>query len=399
MQMLAVPSCRAFLAVGLAILVMSPAIAQQSIKPFKVTIAEEKAEVVERDLPVDPHIRVDYHYSGNMSFGVSAENKLLTCGAGAAHVNFKIDGNILWPNTFKLQLDPLPTGPNKKQRYGGQTVWQHGAIRITQVFEVVPGKPYVNNPTGPVPRRMDTVLIKHIIENNDNVAHQVGCRMHIDTLVVNNDGAIFASPTTHPGKLLDGVMLKDKSVPDFVEILERPDLKNPGFKGIFTFKFGSQLEGPSKIVLTSLAAGGQWDVAAIPANGDSAVAFYWEPSEIKAKSHRVVAVGYGQGIACNPQSEGRVSIDFGGSFQPHKTFTVTVYVDDPIVGQSLALMLPEGIQRLDGKDTQTVPEPGEMGQSVVMWRCRLAQPGSYPIRIRSSNGVTHTRVVTVAPAP
>jgi hypothetical protein len=244
---------------------------------------------------------------------------------------------------------------------------------------------------------MDTLLIKYVIENNGNVAHKVACRMHIDTYVVNNDGAIFASPTTHPGKLLDGVILQGKDVPEFVEILQIPDLKNPGFKGIFTFRLANKLEGPNKIVLTSLAAGGQWDIQAIPAMGDSAVAFYWDEQEIKAKTKREIAFAYGQGIACNPESEGRVSIDFGGSFEPNKTFTVTAYVDDPIDGQSLTLLLPPGVERVDGKDTQAVPAPGETGQSVVLWRCRLTQPGTYPLRIRSSNGVTQTRIVTVTP--
>jgi hypothetical protein len=382
------------LAVALAVLALSPTFAQHLTKPYKVTIVEEKAEVVERLTPVDPKVRVEYQYVGNMSFGVTAETKLLTCGAGAAHTLFKIDGNIQFPNS-PPQLQPLPDLPNKKKRLGGQTTWQNGDVRITMIIEVVPGKPYMKNPAGPVPRRMDTLLFKYVIENTGNVAHKVGCRMHIDTYCVNNDGAIFASPSTHPDKLLDGVMLQGKEVPDFVEILQVPDLKNFGFKGIFTFKFANKLEGPNRIVLTSLGAGGQWDIQAIPAMGDSAVAFYWDEQDVKPKSKREIAFAYGQGIACNPESEGRVSIDFGGSFEPNKTFTVTAYVDDPIDGQSLTLLLPPGVERVDGKDTQAVPMPGDTGQSVVLWRCRLAQPGTYPIRIRSSNGVTQTRLVTV----
>ena len=57
----------------------------------------------------------------------------------------------------------------------------------------------------PQKRRMDTLLIKHVIENTGAKAHQVGARVHIDTMCGNNDGAIFASPTTHPGKLLDAI--------------------------------------------------------------------------------------------------------------------------------------------------------------------------------------------------
>jgi hypothetical protein len=389
---------RALSLAGLAVLALQPALAQQSpAKPYKVTIAEEKPEVVEQRLAaIDPKIRVEYQYVGNMSFGVTAEQKPLTCGAGAAHTLFRIDNNIQFPNGGQV-LSPLPDGPNKKKRQGGQTVWQFGEVRVTFTMEVVPGKAYIKNPTGPVPRRMDTLLMKYVIENTGNNAHKVGCRMHIDTFCATNDGAIFASPVTHPGKLLDGVELKGKDVPEFVEMLEHPDLKNPGFKGIFTFKFANKLEGPGRIVLTSLRAGGNWDIQAIPAMGDSAVAFYWDDQELKPKAKREIAFALGQGVACNPESEGKVSVDFGGSFEPGKVFTVTAYVDDPIDGQSLTLQLPPGVERLDGKDTQAVPLPGDGGQSVVLWRCRLAKTGTYPIRIRSSNGITQTRVVTVAP--
>jgi hypothetical protein len=376
---------------GLALFGLQPGLAQQqAAKPVKVSIQEEKAEIVA--LPLDPAIRVEYQYVGNMSFGVTAEGKRLTCGAGSAHSLFKIDNQILFPDVVPQQ-QALPPGPNGKKRHGMQATWTRGDIKITQILEVIAGKPY--DKTAPQKRRMDCLLIKYLVENTGNQDHKVGVRMHIDTLVVNNDGAIFASPTTHPGKLLDGVMLKGKDVPDFIEILQNPSLENPGFKGVFTFKVG-KLQGPERIVLTSLGAGGNWDVQAIPAMGDSACAFYWENMEIKPKSKHEVGFAYGQSVACNPENEGKVYINFGGNFEPNKTFTVTAYVEDPVEGQALTLMLPPGLERVDGKDTQTVPQPVGDGQSVVMWRCRVRQLGTFPVRIRSSNGVTETRVVTVA---
>jgi hypothetical protein len=151
-------------------------------------------------------------------------------------------------------------------------------------------------------------------------------------------------------------------------------------------------------VLTSLRAGGQWDVAAIPAMGDSACAFFWENVQVKGKSKHEVGFAYGQSLAVNPENEGKVHIQFGGNFEPNKAFTVTAYVEDPLEGQALTLLLPKGVERLDDRDTQTVPQPTRDGQSVVMWRCRVQQLGTFPIRIRSSNGVTETRTVTVAPA-
>ena len=298
--------------------------------------------------------------------------------------------------TGNLPPQALPQDPKKKKRTGVQSTWVLGDIKVTMSLEIVPGKPVEKNIAAPK-RRLDNVLIKYVIENSGAKSHQVGVGVFIDTMCGNNNGAIFASPTTHPRMLLDGIMLSDQKIPDFLEILEVPNLQNPGFKGIFTFKMGKAVEGPSKIILTSLRAGqGNWNLQVMPAMGDSAVGFFWEPREVKANGKREVGFAYGRSVACNPENEGKVSIDFGGNFEPNQEFTITAYVDDPIDGQSLTLELPSGIAQNEGKDTQSVPAPAtEGGQSIVMWKCRVKALGSHSLRIRSSNGVTYTRMVTI----
>ena len=81
-----------------------------------------------------------------------------------------------------------------------------------------------------------------------------------------------------------------------------------------------------------------------------------------------------------------------------KTFTVTAYVDDPLEGQSLTLELPPGMEHLEGRAVQPVPPGTDEGRSLVYWRGRVTRPGTYALRVRSSNGVTHTRTVTIAPS-
>jgi hypothetical protein len=385
--------CRCGLLALVALAWTVSGLAQQGTKPYKVTIVKEKSEVAERVLPADPKIRVEYRYNGNMEFGVVAEGKLLTPNANSVNSLFMIDGVVQAPKIPKV-LQELPDGPGNKKRHGGQTVWQQDDIRVTLVLEVVLGKPYQPKPGGPIPRRMDTLLVKYIIENTGAASHKIGCRTFIDTLVVQNDGALFASPTTHPEKILNGIVLQDKQLPDFFEVLQRPDLKNAGFKGVFTLKLGAKLEGPNRVVLTTYGTRGQYDCPPQPA-GDSACALFWPALDLLPQAKREIAWAYGQGIACT--NEGRVSVDFGGSFEPGKIFTITSYIDDPIDGQSLTLLLPPGIERVEGKAMQMVPLVGESGQSIVLWRCRLAKTGAYPIRIRSSNGVTQAHTVTVAP--
>ncbi|HYV37585.1 MAG TPA: hypothetical protein VE988_17905, partial [Gemmataceae bacterium] len=264
--------------------------------------------------------------------------------------------------------------------------------QVTQQLEVIPSKPA----PGALKRPLDNCLIRYIFENKSDRVRNVGTRVRIDTMCGNNDGAIFASPTTHPGVLLDGVMLEGEKVPEFIEMLEKPNLQNPGFKGIFTFKMAKHLEPPNKIVLTSLGAFGDWDVPAMQAGGDSAVAFFWDPKEVKAKAKREIAFALGQGIATNPDNEGKVATQFSGNFEPNKEFTVTAYIEDPIDGQNLTLELPKGMERVGGKATQTVPTPNGTGQSVVMWKARVVDLGTHVVRIRSSNGVTYTRTITVS---
>jgi hypothetical protein len=388
---------RLMLGLALAAALVSSALAQTPAnQPVKVTITEDKNEISEKSLPLDPAVRIQYQFVGAMSFGVMSDGKNLTCGPGAANTIFKIDGQLVAADG-NIQPQPLPTIPNKK-RTGMQAAWTRGDIKITMILEVVPGKPYAKDAAAQQKRRMDTLLIKHVIENNGAKAHDVGARTFIDTMCGNNDGAIFASPTTHPGKLLDGIALKGKEVPEFIEMLEVPNLHNPGFKGIFTFKTANKVEGPSRIALTGLGLGVQgdgWEVGVGTANGDSAVAFYWDPQQIAPKGKREIAFALGQGIACNPENEGKVAIHFGGNFEPGKEFTVTAYVEDPLEGQSLTLELPAGMERTAGKETQSVPLTKDGSLGIVIWKASVKELGNYNVRIRSSNGITSMRTVSI----
>jgi hypothetical protein len=40
----------------------------------------------------------------------------------------------------------------------------------------------------------------------------------------------------------------------------------------------------------------------------------------------------------------------------------------------------------------------ERDTSLVLWRCRVLEPGSHEVRIKSSNGMTQTRTITVTKA-
>jgi hypothetical protein len=264
-------------------------------------------------------------------------------------------------------------------------------IHITQTVELHPSRVKADGQK----RVMNTVLITYAIENKGTNAMPVAARICMDTFVVNNDGCLFAAPT-HPGKVLDGIVLKEKTLPDYVQMLQNPDLAKPGYVSHLTLDMGSRYEKATKVVLSSLQAGfGDWDMAAIPAMGDSAISVYWPTKSLKPGEKREVAYAYGEGIAAAPR-EGRFQVDFGGSFEPDKTFTISAVIADPAPGQALTLELPAGMKRLEGKLAQPVAQLTEDHEySTVLWKARVLTPGEHTIRIHSNTGVTQTKVVTI----
>jgi hypothetical protein len=368
--------------------------------PVRVTIDDGKPEVVVPVLPVDPQVRIVTQYMPDMRYGFTVDGKRIMCATNGANNStlVRIDGvDIPYggpQGRWEPQQAPLKPGPFGKPRHGVYSTWIYSNVHITQTLEVVPSK--TANSVAGQKRRLDTSRIVYRIENKDSRPHTVGIRGTMDIMIHFNDGALFASPATHPNQILDGAELKDKQVPEYLQVLERPNLQNPGFVAYLTFKMGTRVQGPDRIVMTNLGACFQgWEVRPIPANGDSAFAFFFSPHEVKPNAHREVGYAYGGGIATNPDNDGKVSLTFGGSFEPGKRFTVAAAVDDPAPGQTLALELPPGMERVEGKEWQPVPRPAAEGRSLVLWKARVLRTGRHTLKVRSSTGVTETRIITI----
>lgn len=397
--------------VAAVLLVAVACLGQDAAGRFRVKFHDPKTEITETVLPVDPIPRIRIGYTGAMDFGLTVEGgKMLCCGDGAIRTMLRIDNRHIHSPQVMQRPVGLGKGPGGKPRPGQEVNFTFGNVHFKQVLEIVPSKssgpakvlspaPLAPGQRAGLKRRLDTVLIRYIAENKDTQPHTVGCRVRIDTLCAGNDGALFASPTTHPGKILNGIEFKDKEMPEFVQILQNPDLRNPGFVGHFTLRFGKQqkAEPPGRFAMTAHgAAENGWDVTVVQSQGDSDAVVYWEPKPLPPGGKREMIYAYGQGIASNPENEGKVSVVLGGSFEPKKTFTVTAYIDEPIESQSLRLELPEGMERVEGKEVQPVPAMDEGGTSVVVWKGRVLRPGEYTFRVRSSNGVTQSRTVTIS---
>jgi hypothetical protein len=364
---------------------------QNGAKPVNVKFHEPKTDVsTEASAPIDPTLRINLQMVGNMAFGLSAEGVRLCFGAGSIQTLFKINNVATYPNTLQPAKLPDKT-PNGKSRHGYYSAFKQGNLTITQVVEAVPSRPAKPGDQ----RKMHAALVRYIIENKDQKPHTVAARVRIDTHC-NNDGALFAAPTM-PKQILNGIELKDKTLPPFVKIMQVPNLEAPGATGHFTLKFGSRMIGPDRFVCTAHGVGDNgWDVTVQQSNGDSDCVMYWKPATVAPGATVTLAYAYGIGIATTPDSEGRVSIAWGGSFEPNKLFTITAYVEDPISNQTIELELPRGMELVEGKRVEPVPAPPpDSATSLVLWKCRVKDLGEHNIRFRSSNGVTQTRTITI----
>jgi hypothetical protein len=373
---------------------------EQSRPKYKVTIqGDTKTETVAVTLPIDPTPHIQIGMGQFESFGLTVDGKRITFSpqGGSVQTLVKIDNQVFnfgdpaQGKFVELRKD-LGKGPQGQRRIGNRSTWECRKVLVTQVLEVVPSRPGKNAVAGK--RRLDVCRASYVLENKDSQPHEVGIRMGHDIYVVDNDGAQFSSPTV-PNKVLNGYMLKGKEMPEYVKVLQRPDLKNPLYTSTFTFKMGSRIEAPDQVSLTGLGACfGGWDIPAM-ASGDTAIGIFFNPKKVNPGGKREVGYAYGEGQAANPDNEGKVGLAVAGSFEPNRQFTVTAMVEDPLPGQTLTLELPEGMERVEGKAMQPVPVAAEIGNSMVVWKGRVLRPGSYNLRVNSSTGALLTRNVTI----
>jgi hypothetical protein len=272
-------------------------------------------------------------------------------------------------------------------------------VRVTQTVEIIPGEPIEISP-GRYQRLMDTCLVRYELENRDRRAHKVGIRVMVDTLIGANDGVPFTVPGV-PG-MVDTYKEfgTPGQVPDFIQALEVPDLKNPQTVAQMNFKLGGKLEPPSRVSLTRWPGmGGSpsgfpfWSIPSAPIRDDSCVVMYWNPQELPPGQKR--EVGYSYGVGSVSIKSGELGVTVGGSFSPGGELTVVGYVNNPKANQTLTLTLPAGFTFVEGTQTQPVPPAVPNRPSPVTWRIRSGAAGRFDLTVRSSTGAEQKKQITV----
>jgi hypothetical protein len=319
--------------------------------------------------------------------------------------------------TLKAPLQGDGTGRNGD---GMESVWKLIPERIIvhQIVEVVAGEQS---------RVLDTCRVRYILENQDTAEHRVGIRFMLDTFIGTNDGV----PFTIPGKrdLCDTHMefTKKQDVPDFIQALERDDLRNPGTIAQIQFKLGGRVESPDRVTLgawphtrfsdygfpKARAQNTGWDVPVLDirrlnelvessgerADPDSCVVMYWNPQPLGPGKKREVGFSYGLGtVSSGEGGQNRLALTVGGRLVAHGEFTLTALVHDPRPDEMLTLTLPADFSLVEGKETQAVPPlPAESTQrnSPVTWKIKAAGDGRYTLKVKSSRGATQTQAIRI----
>ncbi len=324
--------------------------------------------------------------------------------------NGKPEGVPDWHGRWKSDADRdvlLPKDPKKGE--GRKSVWVYDRekVTVTQFVQVVPGEQS---------RKLDTCLVRYLIENDDSREHKVGVRFMLDTYIGGNDGV----PFTIPGEKELCDTTKDfktaADVPDFIQALERDDLTNPGTIAQVQLRLGGRIEAPDRVTLGAwpnpvLAPRDPrcrqektlWDVPLFPIKTvtppDSCVTLYWSAKPLAAGEKREVGFAYGLGnVASDKDAGGRLGLSVGGRFVPGGEFTLTALVANPKRDEALTLALPPGFKVVEGDLTQKVPPvPPDAARrtSPVTWKIKAGGEGNYTLKVTSSAGAAQTQAVRI----
>lgn len=376
---------------------------KQPMAPVKVEIKDEPEEVAPMlpkagGVPVDPILRVSYR-NGGYQWGLTdtATNKRLTFSevGSTNRTILRIAGQSRGFGGFN-KIENLPDDPAREARKRSSYSFSpQPGFKVTQILEIVPSKQPVDV-GGKQRRRMDTLLVRYLFVNTANQPINAGLRLEVDTLIGSNDGV----PFTVPGKGFVNTsadFLTAKDVPDFVQALETGNLTRPGTIVHISLKVGGAVEAPSRVTLCHWASNG--DLSTIrPTNmgTDSAIIMVWPDENLAPGKTREMGYAYGLGSVTVADPGGSMAVSLDGDYDIGKSFTILAYVNKPVNGQTVTLELPPGLDRIKGEATQKVPPPNVGATSIVSWEARVQKTGVFPVKVRSSTGLTQTKTITIA---
>ncbi len=232
-----------------------------------------------------------------------------------------------------------------------QTDYRLGDVAVSQRLTLV---------RGPSSGQMDTVAIAYTLTNAGTASHSVGLRVMIDTMLDGNDAAPFRVPGV--GALTTQHEFTGAQIPSFWQAFR--DLSEPAINAQGTL-IGNGATPPDRLILGNygILYNTPWDVTISPdaANGDSAVAVYWNPVTLAPNQSRTFTTLYGLGQqTVAPSGSLRLGVtapaivDLGSS----TVFDVVALIENPtnqtVPAVSAVLTLPEGFASVSSQSRSEI---------------------------------------------
>jgi len=354
--------------------------------------------------------RIDKDYTDSMSFAVhrafpdepNKANVRLNWypnGAGNSIVAkidtreniFGIDG--LWAK------DSLTSGKSA-DKHGGKSRtfdFTKDGVHITQTVTIEPGDLVQTRPNE-YKRLLNMCLARYKIHNKDTKTHKVGLRVLMDTCIGDNDGVPFLLPSVKE-MVATSKDFRGVEVPDFVQVLERPKLDDPGIILQLNLRVTKELEMPNRFLLTRYPGKEdkkfqRWDVPIVPFGDDSCVVMWWEEKLLKAGETR--EVGFTYGVNTLSVASSKLAVTVGGAMHRGGELTIVALVSDPDA-KKVTLELPKNLELLEPKSlTQPVIPAREGRPTPVTWRVRAASAGTNDVVVTTDTNLKQARRVRIA---
>jgi len=316
-----------------------------AIGPAAMILAEPRAASSYLEVAVDD--------VGNFTCGIPA-GPIMLYGhptPWSSGTTIRVDGVDHW-NFSKAAIGTALTPPHDVDAVTNESVWDiDGKVKVTENLKVIKGD------SG----NTDTLQIAYTALNQDTVAHDIGVRIMLDTMLGTNDGAPFRIPEV--GEVTTEREFTGADVPIYWEAFESlTNVTSAKSRGTLI----NSDDMPNRIVFADWPhiIGTPWDLVIDPAlsvAGDSAVGVYWHPVAVQAGQSITRTTFYGlSGMAINGNialsMPGTLTVE-NGSLTPNP-FPVTAYVSNTgtltMSGVTATLTLPAGLTLDSGTLAQTI---------------------------------------------
>jgi len=282
------------------------------------------------------------------------------------------------------------------------TAWEYHRILVTQRLEIV---------LGSSTNLFDTLRIEYTLENRDTKTHRVGLRIMLDTYIGDNDGVPFAVPGK-AGITDRAVDLRGEQIPDFFQVLERPNLDRPGVVVNVTLASGDATP-PERVLITGWpGSDAPWDylkkTGGVGAkfknylNGnDSAVGLFYPIEALAPGEQRLIVAYYGLGAISSVATQNtQLGLSVSANrVEAGRSFWLVARISAPRQGQRVRVKLPPVFKLVEGEEVQPLAPEANANFTTRSWYIRaltLTDRAEIVVTLEPDN-VRERQAITIVP--